>query len=125
MISGAAVTVLRVLTWSCICLLAVLSLLPAEEMLRTGSPGKLEHFVAYAASAAIATAAYGQRRSATQIIGLFWVYAAILEFLQQYSPGRHSAIGDFAASAIGALCGGMAAVLVIRRLGKLGHLDTF
>ena len=40
------VTSLRVLTWCCVILLAILSLLPAEEMVRTGLPGRVEHFVA-------------------------------------------------------------------------------
>jgi hypothetical protein len=39
-------TSLRVLTWCCVTLLALLSLLPAERMVRTGLPGRLEHFVA-------------------------------------------------------------------------------
>jgi hypothetical protein len=42
-----------------------------------------------------------------QIIGGFWVYAGILEYLQHFSPGRHPSIADFAASALGALCGGL------------------
>jgi hypothetical protein len=50
------VTSLRVLTWCCVILFAVLSLLPAQQMVRTGLPGRLEHFVAYAGSAAIAMA---------------------------------------------------------------------
>jgi hypothetical protein len=64
-------TPLRVLTWCCVVLLAVLSLLPAQQMVRTGLPGRLEHFVAYAGSAAIAMAGYGASRGATQIIGGF------------------------------------------------------
>jgi hypothetical protein len=70
-------------------------------MVRTGLPGRLEHFVAYAGSAAIAMAGYGMSRGGKQIIGGFCVYAAILEYLQHFSPGRHPAIGDFAASALG------------------------
>jgi hypothetical protein len=35
---------LRVLTWCCAILLAALSLLPAQQMVRTGLPGRLEHF---------------------------------------------------------------------------------
>ena len=124
MLSGAVITAFRVLTWSCICLLAILSLLPAEEMVRTGIPGELEHFMAYAASASIAIAAYGQSRGATRIIGFFWAYAGTLEWLQHFSPGRHPAVSDFAASALGALCGGVAAGLVTRRLGKGAHSDT-
>ena len=90
--------------------------MPAQQMVRTGLPGRLEHFVAYAGSAAIAMAGYGASRGTIQIIGGFWVYAGILEYLQHFSPGRHPAIGDFAASALGALCGGLVIALVRRRL---------
>ena len=108
-------TSLRVLTWCCVVLLAVLSPLPPHEMVRTGLPGRLEHFVAYAGSAAIAMAGYGASRGSVQVIGGFWVYAGILEYLQHFSPGRHPAIEDFAASAFGALCGGLAIALLWRR----------
>jgi VanZ family protein len=109
-------TSLRVLTWCCVILLAVLSLVPAQDMIRTGLPGRLEHFVAYAGSAAIAAAGYGMSRSSIQIIGGLWVYAGILEYLQHFSPGRHPSIADFAASAFGVLCGGLATALLWRRL---------
>jgi VanZ family protein len=108
-------TSLRFLTWCCVILLAVLSLLPTQAMVRTGLPGQLEHFVAYAGSAAIAIVGYGASRGGIQIIGGFWVYAGILEYLQHFSPGRHPAIADFAASALGALCGGLVIVLLLRR----------
>ena len=42
---------LRFATWFCIILLAVLSLLPAADMVRSRLPGRLEHFIAYAGSA--------------------------------------------------------------------------
>jgi VanZ family protein len=114
-------TSLRVLTWACVILLAVLSLLPDQQMVRTGLPGRLEHLVAYAGSAAIAVAGYGASRGGVQIIGGFWVYAAILEYLQHFSPGRHPAIGDFAASALGALCGGLVIALLWRRVSLWPH----
>jgi VanZ family protein len=102
--------------WCCAVILAVLSLLPARAMVRTGLPGVVEHFVAYAGSAAIAMAGYGASRGRWQIIGGFWLYAAILEYLQRFSPGRNPMIVDFVASALGALCGGLAIVLLMRRL---------
>jgi VanZ family protein len=114
--SALLLTLLRVLTWGCVILLAVLSLLPAQEIVRTGLPGRVEHFVAYAGSAAIAMAGYGASRGGIQIIGGFWLYAGILEYLQHFSPGRHPAFGDFVASAIGALCGGLLVTLLRRRL---------
>ena len=119
--ASLVMTSLRVLTWCCVVLLGVLSLLPAEEMVRTGLPGRLEHFVAYAGSTAIAMTGYGASRGGLQIIGGFWVYAAILEYLQHFSPGRHPAIGDFAASALGALCGGLVIALLWRRVSLWPH----
>ena len=116
MFSDTIMTLFRILTWSCIVLLAVLSLLPAQAMVRTGFPGQFEHFVAYAGSATIATAGYGQSRGAIQIIGSLWIYAGILEYLQHFSPGRHPSIEDFAISALGALCGGLIVALLLRRV---------
>ena len=85
-------------------------------MVRTGFPGQLEHF----GSAAIATAGYGLNRSATRVIGCFWLYAGILEYLQDFSPGRHPAFLDFAASAMGSLCGGVAVALLAPSLYAAG-----
>jgi VanZ family protein len=110
-------TSFRILTWFCVILLAVLSLLPAQDMVRTGIPGQIEHFVAYAASASIAIVGY-RRRGAVRIIGLFWMYAGVLEYLQHFSPGRHPSIADFAASGLGAIFGGLAVAVLLRRLWK-------
>ena len=112
------ITACRVLTWCCVFLIAVLSLLPAQDMVRTGFPGELEHLVAYAGSAAIGMAGYGPSRGGVRVIGGFWVYAAVLEYLQHFSPGRHPSLVDFAASAFGALCGGLAVALLWRRFSN-------
>jgi VanZ family protein len=116
--AGLPRTTLRVLTWVCVVLLTVLSLTPGEEIepLRTDLPGQVEHIIAYAGSGAIAMAGYGLNRRPTWIIGWFWLYAAVLEYLQNFSPGRSPAVVDFAASAFGALCGGVAVVLLWRWL---------
>jgi VanZ family protein len=92
-------------------------------MMRTGIPGELEHFAAYAGAVSIAVAGYGWRRGALRIIGLFWMYAGCLEYLQHFSPGRHPAIADFAVSALGALFGGLSTVLLARRVERrvVGH----
>jgi VanZ family protein len=118
---ASLMTLFRVLTWGCVGLLALLSLLPAQEMVRTGFPGGLEHFVAYAGSAAIAMAGYGMRRGVARIIGGFWLYAGLLEYLQHFSPGRHPSIGDFAMSALGVLCGGIGVGLFLVRLSDVRH----
>jgi len=116
-------TSFRILTGCCVILLALLSLMPAQNMMRNGFPGQLEHFVAYAGSASIAVAGYG-RRVAVRIIGLFGVYAAFLEYLQHFSPGRHPSIADFSASALGASFGGLFAVLLARRLWNRAYPDV-
>ena len=113
---GVLKTALRLLTWCCVILLAVLSLVPGQEMVRTDLPGQFEHFIAYAGSAAIGTAGYGRSRGSLPIIGGFWVYAGVLEYLQHFSPGRHPSLEDFAASALGALFGGLGVTLLWRCL---------
>jgi VanZ family protein len=52
------------------------------------------------------------------IIGLFWMYAGVLEYLQHFSPGRNPSIEDFAASTLGAVFGRLAAAVFLRRLSK-------
>jgi VanZ family protein len=111
--------VFRLLTWCCVISLAVLTLLPKEEMARTGLPARLEHVIAYAGSAAVATAAYRCRWTAVRVVGSFWVYAGILEYLQQLSPGRHAAVEDVAAGALGALLGGLAITVLGARFARL------
>lgn len=110
--ASPVLTTFRVLTWCCVVLLAVLSLLPAQRMVRTGLPGRLEHFVAYAGSAVVAMVGYGPSHGVVRIVGCFWLYGGILEYLQHFSPGRRPSVWDFAASALGALCGGLAVALL-------------
>jgi len=124
--AGLPRTSLRALTWVCVVLLAVLSLTPGEEIepVRTDLPGQVEHIIAYAGSGAIAMAGYGLNRGPVRIIGWFWLYASVLEYLQNFSPGRNPAVVDFAASAFGALCGGGAVLLLWRwRSASLGPRD--
>jgi VanZ family protein len=120
-------TSLRVLTWSGVVLLAVLLLLPEQtlvahssvdviRMVRAIVSAPIEHFLAYAGMAALSMAVYGSTRRGTWIIGCLWVYGAILECVRHFSPGRHPSVADFAAGALGALCGGLVIALLWRRL---------
>jgi VanZ family protein len=125
--ASPVIAVLRVLTWCCVILLAVLSLLPGQwlaalsllpamKMVRTVLPAPLEHFIAYAGVAAIAMSGYGSGRVNVRIIGSLCVYAGILEYTRDFSPGRHPAIGRFVGSALGALCGGLAVAFFWHRV---------
>ena len=81
-------TSLRTLTWCCVILLAVLSLLPGQALealwllplprfVRAVLPGTVEHFVAYAGVAAITMMAYGSSRGGVRIISMLCTYAGI------------------------------------------------
>jgi VanZ family protein len=126
MLVNPVMTIFRILTWWCVIAMAVLSLLPAQEladlsllpaleMARTRLSPQLEHFLAYVGAGAIAMAGYGPSRGSMRIIGGLWMCAGTLEYLRHFSPGRHPSIEDFAASALGALCGGLAVALLCRR----------
>ena len=120
------VILLRVLTWCGIILLAVLSLLPGQaleflslspmmQLVRAILSGPAEHFVAYAVVAAIAIAGYGSSLGGLRIIAALCVYAGALEYIRHFSPGRHPSIPKFAGSTLGACCGGLALMLLLRR----------
>jgi len=114
----------RALSWVCVVLLAVLSLTPADEMIRTGFDHHLEHFVAYAGAAAIAAFGHGLRRGEIRVALWFALYAGLLECLQNFSPGRHPAIEDAVVSASGALCGAALIALLRRSAAPLQDRST-
>jgi len=109
-----ALRVLRGTAWGCLAVIAILSLLPAEEMVRTGLSGHIEHAIAYAAASVIVLLAYGKHGLVRVAAGLI-LYAGVLEFLQRFSPGRHSGVDDFLASSTGVLIG-IAALMSWRSL---------
>jgi len=103
---------LRFGTWGCVIALAPLSLLPGDELVRTSLGGHAEHGIAYAGTAFVSSLAYPARvyRSAVLLV----LYAGVLEWLQRFSPGRHSAIEDWLASSIGVLVGAGAALVLLK-----------
>ncbi len=116
--AGRILAPLRFASWMCFVILAVLSLLPENDMPRTGWPDPVNHFVAYAGSGAIASAAYWLDRRGRWVIPGLCVYAGLLEYLQRFSPGRHPGLDDFVASAAGVLCGGVLALAIWPRLWR-------
>jgi VanZ family protein len=95
-------------------LLAVLSLLPAEEMVRTSLGGHIEHAIAYAGTTFLIGLSYPTwewKRIASPMV----IYAVILEVLQNFSPGRHPAVLDWFSGSVGTLIG----ITVIRVAGEV------
>jgi len=96
----------RAAAWFCIGVIGIISLLPAVEVapIRTSLGGHVEHLLTYAVVSLITAAAYLDQ-ARFKIAGGLIVYAAALEFLQRYSPGRHSSFEDLAFSTTGIMLG--------------------
>lgn len=98
----------------CILLIVILSLIPGAWQERTPLPGPLEHFIAYAGTAAILVFAAIRPRLPTYvaIVVALAAFSGIMEELQHFSPGRDPQIIGFVASSLGALAGAVFGWLV-------------
>src|SRR5262245_23339903 len=96
----------RVAAWCCIGTVGIISLLPGAEVapLRTGLGGHAEHLLTYAATSMITARAYLDF-SRFKIAASLVFYAAALEFLQRYAPGRSPSFEDLAFSVAGIVLG--------------------
>jgi hypothetical protein len=113
----ALTTAARLGGWLCIALVAVLSLLPADDLVRTSIGGYAEHAIAYSGTALLLSFGY----IAPLRVGLaLFAYAGSLELLQTLSPGRHPGLDGWAASSIGVLIG-VAAASWLARLSVRAH----
>lgn len=119
---GAVGPRLRPLAWGCVAVLAILSLLPADEMVRTGVSGYVEHAMAYAGTALLLRLGHPEHKPWPTAAALV-IYAGLLEYLQHYSPGRTPAVEGWLASSIGVPIGICGAHLVARLLGRLSPPD--
>ena len=92
----------KVASGVCILLISVLSLLPQDERVSMGLPGQGEHFIAYSVTGLLLGLSIPSKNGPLLAAAhLAWI-AGLLEFLQQWSPGRHPRLSD---AVIGALAG--------------------
>jgi len=98
----------RAFAFGCLVLLAILSWLPGEEMLRTGFNGRIEHVIAYLGTSAAVSLPYALRIGQFRLIGMLVCYAGVLELGQNFSPGRNASALDFLASSLGVVAGAVA-----------------
>jgi VanZ family protein len=108
----------RPASWAAILLLALLSLLPKDEMIRTGAAGWMEHFVAYAGTMLLCATGYAGLVGLVRPGLALTAYAAILEIGQHFSPGRSPAFVDFAAGAAGVIVAGIFHLALARYRGS-------
>jgi VanZ family protein len=106
----------RPMAWALIVAVGLLSLLPGAEVnpIRTNMGGQADHLLAYAVTTVTTMLAYTDRSRFRITVSLI-LYAAVLEFLQRYSPGRNSSLEDLTFSATGVMLG-LAAFHVIQHL---------
>ena len=117
---GTRSVVWRLLGWAAIASMAaivVLSTLPGSLRPHTGWSGDLEHFVAYAGTAALIQLGLPKLRRWREVI-LLSLASAVFEGLQNWIPERGPAIDNWAASTAGAVVGmivGLAILGILRR----------
>lgn len=114
---------LRVAAVACIVALAVLSLMPGKEFVRTdlaklGHGKQLEHFIAYFGATTILGLAYPTRLRPLTLALVLIPYAGVLEIAQLYVPGRGASVMDFSASAAGIAAGALLLPLAWRTLTR-------
>jgi VanZ family protein len=110
---------------SAICLgfIIVYSLIPQTERINTGMPGISEHLLAYSGTGLLLGLSFRSNRNPLIAAMSLSLLACLLEFLQHWSPGRHSRLSDaLISAAAGALGAGVAWWL--RHRAKLDAVDA-
>lgn len=102
---------------ACTIAILTLSLLPAQDLRRTGAPHGVEHAVAYLGTSLIYLMALRPRRLAAGLppVLSLCALAVAMEIAQQFVPGRGAHFSDFAMSALGALLA-LPTYMLVRRM---------
>jgi hypothetical protein len=97
-------------------------LTPSQALVRTGGSTKLEHFGAYAITAAVCSLAFAPF---WRVMSALLLYAAALEFLQRYAPGRNASVEDFFGSAVGVIFGMVAIAALVAHASAVAESCYF
>jgi VanZ family protein len=113
----------RIAGWLAVALISILSLVSGEARPHTISSSQFEHVLAYLATASALTLGYFGYRYVLRIAILLPIYAAVLEVLQLWVPGRMGRLIDVAAGALGTWIG-IGLILLLHRIGvTVGLVD--
>jgi VanZ family protein len=104
----------RIAAWCLAAAIIILSLVPADVRPETGAPSFLEHFVIYLATGSAFYLGYPRRPF---LLGILLIaFAASVEIVQLWVPGRHARLSDFIIDAVALNCGAGIDALV----GRIG-----
>ena len=106
------VRIARIAAWCLALAIIVLSVVPAGLRPETAAPHDVEHFGIFFAAGLAFAVGYEHRHSLLAI--LFVLYAAAIETVQLFIPGRHARLSDFIVDAV-AMCAGLFVVILVGR----------
>jgi len=107
--------IFRVCGWAAVAAIAILSLVPGDLRPHLLSVSQLEHFAAYLVAGAVLILGYSGVRPAVTTASALPIYAAILELIQLWVPGRSARLIDVVAGSLGAWAG-VALILVVHSI---------
>lgn len=96
----------RLIAWSLLTAVFVLSVVPPDLRPETGAPRHLEHFVAYFVTGFCF--GLGYRWKPILLAPLLTLFCGLIEVAQRFVPGRHARLSDFVVDAL-AICIGLLA----------------
>ena len=105
----------RVAAAAALALLALVSLLPRDVVVRTGAPGGLEHITAYALTAMSILLSFPTTKWILVAVALS-VYGAWLELAQKWIPGRTSELVGLLSNCIGSCIGSSATATLLNKV---------
>jgi hypothetical protein len=112
-------SILRIVGWISVAAIAILSLVPGTVRPHVFATGQVEHLVAYAGTAAFLSGGYSAKRQLAAIAILLPVYAACMEILQIFVPGRTAQSIDAFVGAIGSWSGVLVVLLLRWRMAAI------
>jgi VanZ family protein len=102
----------RILAWILAFMIAVLSVVPAWLRPETDVPHHFEHFAAFFATGIACGLGYGRRP--ILISAALLLFAAMIEIVQVFVPGRHARLSDFVVDGVAIVTGAILAALLRR-----------
>jgi VanZ family protein len=108
----------QIVAWGLLVAIAVLSFGPPNSRPETGAPHSFEHLALFVPTGLAFALGYSPRY-VPQLFGLV-AYAAVVELVQIWIPGRHARLSDLIINALG-LCIGVGLGILSQRIA---HSDV-